>query len=152
MASANDLLLLSEIVKPKPARPNLVENIQDALANPARTLRDYLFTPGIRGHFERIFQDLKDGRGGGYWVQAEYGGGKTHFLSTLLCLLGEAGDESEELVWQNVSEGDVRRDWEGVVRHRRLLGAHMSLMGTTPVLGREQPHFCLLYTSDAADE
>lgn len=136
----NDLLPLGEILQPKPSRPNLVENIQEALSNPERTLRDYLFTPGIRGYFERIFQDVKEQRGGGYWVQAEYGGGKTHFLSTLLCLLGESGDSNEESVWQNVSDAEFRGDWEGAIRPRRILGAHTSLMGTSQVLGTDQPN------------
>jgi hypothetical protein len=139
MASANDLLPLGDSIHPKSKRPNLVENIHDALANPERTLRDYLFTPGIRGYFDRILQDVREGQGGGYWVQAEYGGGKTHFLSTLLCLLGEAGDTSEEKVWQGVTDPGFRSDWEKVVRPRRLLGAHTSLMGTSQVLGTEQP-------------
>jgi hypothetical protein len=139
MTSKSDLLPLKDILSPKPVKPNLVENIQEALAEPARTLRNYLFTPGIHGHFERLFQDVKEGRGGGYWVQAEYGGGKTHFLSTLLCLLGESGEETEAEVWSNVSEPELRADWEGSISARRLLGAHMSLMGTAPSFGSEHP-------------
>jgi hypothetical protein len=57
----------------------------------------------------------------------------------LLCLLGEAGDTSEEKVWQGVTDPGFRSDWEKVVRPRRLLGAHTSLMGTSQVLGTEQP-------------
>jgi len=139
MTSANDLLPLKEIIEPKAQRPNLVENVQDALLDPARTVRDYLFTPAIRGYFDRIFQDVKDGRGGGYWVQAEYGGGKTHFLSTLLCLLSEAGDEIEERVWASVTDPDLRSEWERAIRPRKLLGAHISLMGAVAVVGTRQP-------------
>jgi hypothetical protein len=139
MTNLSDLLPLQEIIAPKPARPNLVENIHDALANPVRTVRDYLFTPGIRGYFERIFRDVKESRGGGYWVQAEYGGGKTHFLSTLLCLLGEAGEDTEEEVWTAIHDHELRDRGQGIIRPRRLLGAHMSLMGTAAVLGSEQP-------------
>ena len=128
MTTLSDLLPLQEIIVPKSARPNLVENIHDALTNPVRTVRDYLFTPGIRGYFERIFHDVKESRGGGYWVQAEYGGGKTHFLSTLLCLLGEAGDETEQEVWAAIHDRDLRDNGEQIIRPRRLLGAHMSLM------------------------
>jgi len=137
MSVDSEILPLKEIIAPKPHRPNLVENIREALADPVRTLRDYLFTPGIAGYFERFFRDVKEGRGGGYWVQAEYGGGKTHFLSALLCLLGESGDETEAEVWSNVSHPELRETWEKVIRPRRLLRAHMTLMGTGSAVGGE---------------
>ena len=139
MTAKSDLLPLRDIIAPKSEKPNLVENIHEALNDPARTLRDYLFTPSIRGYFDRLFGDVKEGRGGGYWVQAEYGGGKTHFLSTLLCLLGEVGDDKEAEIWANVGDNDMREQWETVVRPRRILGAHLSLMGTTPGIGGHSP-------------
>ncbi len=138
MTSVN-LLPLREIVIPKPTRPNLVENLVDALANPDRTVRDYLFTSSIRGYFDRIFQDIKEGRGGGYWVQAEYGGGKTHFLATLLSLLGDADGATKEKTWGAVGDSGMRSEWESLIRPRRVLGAQLSLMGTAPVLGAQQP-------------
>lgn len=139
MSTTSDLLPLGSIVRPKTERPNLVENIQAALENPVRTLREYLFTAGIHGYFERIFQDMQEGHGGGYWVQAEYGGGKTHFLSSLLCLLGEIDATQREVVWNAVSDADLRASWQRVVMPRRLLSAHLSLMGTSVVAGNRQP-------------
>ncbi len=139
MTNATDLLPLRDIIRPKPERPNLVENINEALANPVRTLRDYLFTNGIRGYFDRIFRDVQENRGGGYWVQAEYGGGKTHFLSTLLCLLTETDGNAGDEVWQAVGDSGLREMWERTVRPRRLLGAHLSLMGTATRVGEKQP-------------
>lgn len=140
----SDLRPLKEIVSPKAERPHLVANVEDAIAHPVRTLKDYLFTSGIRGHFERVFRDVKEGRGGGYWVQAEYGGGKTHFLASLLSLLSDAPDEVEAAVWSAVGDSDMKQLWEKSIRERKLLGAHMSLMGTTSVVGRQESLLSLI--------
>lgn len=140
----NDLRPLKEILSPKKERPHLVANVEEAIAHPVRTLQDYLFTSGIRGHFERLFRDLKEERGGGYWVQAEYGGGKTHFLASLLCLLSEASDEVEAATWRVAGDSEMRLLWEKPVRSRKLLGAHMSLMGTAAVVGRQESLLALI--------
>jgi hypothetical protein len=48
---------------------------------------DYHFTPSLRAHFKRVFDCIVHRKGQGFWVQAEYGAGKTHFLGALIDLL-----------------------------------------------------------------
>jgi hypothetical protein len=73
-------------IKPEPeTTPSLGDIIQKEKA--ARTVSDYLFTPSLRAHFKRIFECVVNRKGQGFWVQAEYGAGKTHFLGSLVDLL-----------------------------------------------------------------
>ena len=71
---------------------------------PKETVKDYIFTDSIREYFERIFDNVIGNRGAGFWVQAEYGAGKTHFIATLACLLM---DTSENL-WSLVQDQEIR--------------------------------------------
>ena len=69
-------------LKPEPeTTPSLTEIIQKEKA--VHTVSDYLFTPALQSHFKRIFDCAVNRKGQGFWVQAEYGAGKTHFLGTL---------------------------------------------------------------------
>ncbi len=71
----------------------------------------YIFTDTIRQYFTQILESVATGAGQGFWVQAEYGAGKTHLLATLSVLL--AGGEDA---------------WDGL----RTICAHIKAM--TPAL------------------
>jgi hypothetical protein len=83
-----DIRALDKIitVKPEPqTTPSLAQAITRAKA--CETVGDYHFTPSLRAHFQRVFECIVHRKGQGFWVQAEYGAGKTHFLGTLIDLL-----------------------------------------------------------------
>lgn len=88
-------------VKSEPeTTPSLSDIIQREKAE--RTVSEYLFTSALRGHCKRIFDCVVNRKGQGFWVQAEYGAGKTHFLGTLVDLL----------VWRDVKVWEALRDVE----------------------------------------
>jgi hypothetical protein len=83
-----DIRALDRIItiKPEPqTTPSLAQAITRAKA--CETVSDYHFTPSLRAHFQRVFECIVHRNGQGFWVQAEYGAGKTHFLGTLIDLL-----------------------------------------------------------------
>lgn len=90
------------------------------------TVSDYLFTPALRSHAKRIFECAVHGKGQGFWVQAEYGAGKTSFLGTILCLLmwGE-----EEKVWEVLCDKELRDEYEHAISKVRLFPVAFSLKG-----------------------
>jgi len=100
---------IGELIKRVPERPEATILLSRAIKNPEKTVGTYRFTPNIRGWIEEILEKISTGRGGGYWVQAEYGAGKTHFLAALTCLLM---DTSKEL-WDKVKDEEIRN-----FRHR----------------------------------
>jgi hypothetical protein len=86
-------------VKPEPqTTPSLAQAITRAKAR--ETVADYQFTPSLRAHFKRVFDCIVHRKGQGFWVQAEYGAGKTHFLGALIDLL----------VWRDADVWDALRD------------------------------------------
>jgi len=75
---------LKEIICVKPEPPETTPLLSKIIleANAVRTVQEYLFTPSLRAHFQMVFECAVHRRGQGFWVQAEYGGGKTQILGT----------------------------------------------------------------------
>ena len=105
------------------AQPETTLELSQAMAKPEETLRSYVFTDTIRAHIDRILDSVSDERGQGFWVQAEYGGGKTHFLATVGCLL--SGDEA---IWDQVTDEEVHSRYQNISR-KRLFPVVFSLRG-----------------------
>ncbi len=95
-----------------------------ALKTPEETVETYIFTGTILNHFTSVLETVAQGRGQGYWVQAEYGSGKTHFLATLTALLSDFSDS----LWVKVGDDTVRR-YQVRLRDHRLLPVILSLRG-----------------------
>ncbi len=100
---------IDELIKRVPERPDATIVLSGAIGTPGKTVSTYRFTSNIRGCIEEILEKVSTGRGGGYWVQAEYGAGKTHFLAALTCLLM---DTSKGL-WDKVRDEEIKN-----LRHR----------------------------------
>jgi len=51
------------------------------------TIEDFVPTPEIRGFVAEVFNKVLAGKGQGWWLQAEYGSGKSHVLAflTIMC-------------------------------------------------------------------
>jgi len=94
----------------------------------------YIFTDTIRAHFEEILESVARGHGQGFWVQAEYGAGKTHFLVALSALLSNLDGG----LWGSVDD-DVVRNYRRRLGDFRLFPVVVSLRGegsADPFLGR----------------
>jgi len=111
-------------VKPEPeTTPSLSDIIQPEKA--ARTVSEYLFTASLRSHFKRIFDCAVNRKGQGFWVQAEYGAGKTHFLGTLVDLLVWR----EHQVWEKLGDAELKGDYAGALSKVKCFPVAFSLRG-----------------------
>ncbi len=116
---------LQHLVIPKPMPEDVTLSLRRSFDNPLQTVDDYWFTDTIREYFERIVELAVQGRGQGYWVEAEYGAGKTHFLATLACLLANAADDA---LWDLVKD-DAIRNYRRRLASQRLFPVILSLKG-----------------------
>ncbi|MDP2755514.1 MAG: hypothetical protein Q8P40_14145, partial [Nitrospirota bacterium] len=119
---------INSLVKLVPNRPETTILLKPALETSYTTVGTYFFTPYIQEVFEKILDSVGSSRGGGYWIQAEYGAGKTHFLATLSCLLMD----TSESMWNQIKNDQIRN-----YRHRlvgkRLFPVILSLKGEAGV-------------------
>jgi Skp family chaperone for outer membrane proteins len=107
------------------ARPLLtLELTNAALELPEETVETYIFTETILNHFTAVLETVALGRGQGFWVEAEYGSGKTHFLATLTALLSDFSDS----LWSKVGDNTVRQ-YQTRLRNHRLFPVILSLRG-----------------------
>ncbi len=117
-------LPLSDLIVKK-RQPLLTLELFDAYQNhPDETVETYIFTDYIRHHFEQILESVARGAGQGFWVQAEYGAGKTHFLACLAALLSDTTDQ----LWSKVTDDDVRQ-YQRRLKNLKLLPVVFSLRG-----------------------
>lgn len=111
-------------LKPEPeTTPSLTDIIQKEKA--AQTVSEYLFTSALRGHFKRIFECVVNDKGQGFWVQAEYGAGKTHFIGTLVDLLVW----QEMKVWDHLRDAELKQEYAGALSKKRWFPVAFSLRG-----------------------
>ncbi|WP_337287272.1 hypothetical protein [Candidatus Methylomirabilis sp.] len=109
-------------VKPEPeTTPSLPQLIQKDKA--CQTVSQYYFTPSLRSHFKKVFECVINRKGQGFWVQAEYGAGKTHFLGALMDLL--VWPES----WTSLADEEIRKDYAGALSKTKLFPVAFSLRG-----------------------
>src|SRR5215831_7194463 len=121
-----DIRALDKIitVKPEPqTTPSLAQAITRAKA--CETVGDYHFTPSLRAHFQRVFDCIVHRKGQGFWVQAEYGAGKTHFLGTLIDLL--IWDDAA--VWDAVRDAEIKNDYAAALAKVKIFPVAFSLRG-----------------------
>ena len=97
------------------------------------TVENYIFTDSIREHFDKIFDNMASGRGGGFWVQAEYGAGKTHFIATLACLLMD----TSETLWSRLQDPQIR-NYRFKLDKTRLFPVIINLKGEASVSDEEE--------------
>jgi hypothetical protein len=111
-------------VKPEPeTTPSLADIIQKEKA--AQTVSEYLFTAALLGHFKRIFDCVVNDKGQGFWVQAEYGAGKTHFLGAVVDLLVWR----DVKVWEQLRDDELKKDYAGALSKRKWFPVAFSLRG-----------------------
>src|SRR6266536_813397 len=119
-------------LKPEPqTTPSLDQIVQPGRAR--QTVADYRVTTTLRDHFKRVFECVVHRKGQGFWVQAEYGAGKTHFLGTLLDLLLWP----KEGVWEAVRDDELRGEYAGPLAKARLFPVAFSLRGMGQAEGED---------------
>jgi hypothetical protein len=105
------LLPLADLIVEKP-RPETTLALIPAYWDHGREMVvSYVFTDTIRHYFVEILESVAAGDGQGFWVQAEYGAGKTHFLAALAALITNSHDG----LWDAVHDEEIRN-------YRRRLG------------------------------
>ena len=95
---------IRDLIKVKEVGETTLSLLREIEMHPRETVETYIFTNSIREHFDTILDSIVSGRGGGFWVQAEYGAGKTHFIAVLSCLLMD----TSETLWRLVHDPEIR--------------------------------------------
>jgi hypothetical protein len=104
--------------------PRLTPALVPAFRNHAADMVEtYIFTETIREYFDKILDNVARGQGQGFWIQAEYGAGKTHFLVTLAALLS-----GNTVLWQHVQDEAIRQMQQRLT-NTRLFPVVLSLRG-----------------------
>ena len=93
---------LQDIVQLKP-RPETTLALDTSIQAGVHTVQGYRFTPSLRDYFREMFELVVSERGQGYWIQAEYGAGKTHLLGTLGVLLTDSTGDA----WDAVTDPEI---------------------------------------------
>jgi hypothetical protein len=118
------LLPLRDLIVQKPRPETTLSLIRSFRQQAAAMVEDYVFTDTIRNHFLRILETVATGQGQGFWVQAEYGAGKTHFLAALAALLANTSED----FWKLAPDDEVRQ-YARRLHSTRLFPVIVSLRG-----------------------
>lgn len=120
---------LGRIIQPKAHEPDTTPSLRDALTKPLQTVESYYITPSLRAIFKEVLETVVHRKGQGYWIRAEYGAGKTHFIATLSLLL----TNRDPAVWNALHSEEIRRDFTGPVAKTKLFPVTFSLLGAGAV-------------------
>src|SRR5437762_1774412 len=112
-------------LKPEPETTSTLNYIIER-ARARDTVTNYLFTPSLRAHAKKLFECAVHNKGQGFWVQAEYGAGKTSLIGTLLCLLMWG---VEEKVWEVLRDKELRDEYEHALAKLKLFPVAFSVKG-----------------------
>ncbi|MFX0196226.1 MAG: hypothetical protein ACFFCW_08900 [Candidatus Hodarchaeota archaeon] len=105
---------------------NLEESIEPG--NREETVRLYYFAKTLKSAFEEILMAFSEPVGRGFWLTAEYGVGKSHFLATLACLLSDDSDRA----WDVIHDPDIQ-NYRFQFEKRRLFPVAAGLRGKTAI-------------------
>ncbi len=109
-------------------RPETTLTLLTAIKEQKKHVGSFVFTDYIRMHFEKILESVATGKAQGFWITAQYGAGKTHFLTTLSALLS---DTSEDL-WKLVQDDEIQ-NYRPRLQNVSLFPIVLSLRGETGV-------------------
>ena len=74
--------------------PSAVIRLEEGRTGAGEIASSFVLTPEVTSHFAVLAEALLAGRGQGYFLQGDFGSGKSHFLAALCAWLagGEARD------------------------------------------------------------
>src|SRR5439155_5533570 len=81
----------------------------------------------------------------GFWVQAEYGAGKTSLLGTLLCLLMWG---QEEKVWEVLRDKELRDEYEHALSKLKLFPVAFSVKGLGDARGPQHDSLMRIFEEE----
>lgn len=116
---------LGEIFQPKPTEPRTTPSLREALSQPAETIDSYKVTPSLRSLLGEILDKAVHRKGQGYWIRAEYGAGKTHFIAALTTLLTNRDAD----VWAALRDESLRVEYQAAMAKVKLFPVTFSLLG-----------------------
>lgn len=117
-------LPLGELMTPKPRPVTTLSLVPAFHENPREMVETYVFTDTIRHYFGEILDAVATGKGQGFWIQAEYGAGKTHFLVVLSALLANHRED----LWTALPDEEIRL-FQQRLQQIRLFPVIVSLRG-----------------------
>ena len=83
---------IGDLIEVPPVRT--VIRLEEGRESPAEIAGSFVFTSEVRAHLSVIAEALTAGKGQGYFLQGDFGSGKSHFLAALFAWLsGRAGAE-----------------------------------------------------------
>ncbi|MBA7499271.1 hypothetical protein ES704_02011 [subsurface metagenome] len=123
---------LKELIRRVKDKPETTILLLPAIRSGESTVNTFYFTPSIQEYFEEIFERVATGRGGGFWIQAEFGAGKTHFLATLSCLLTNVSKD----FWDPLNNDEIKKYWKRL-RNKKLFPVVISLKGEADIGGED---------------
>src|SRR5262245_19109423 len=133
---------LKEIIHLK-SRPETTLSLERALQEGTKTVSTYRFTPSITDYCHKILEMAASERGQGYWIEAEYGAGKTHLLATLGALLTDRTGR----IWDAVSDSDIKDFKTALSDKTRLLPVVLNCKGGLKTEGGDNSLLRLLERS-----
>jgi len=124
---------LDHIIERVPTQKGYLDtlvNLEQSIRTETReeTVRLYYFAKTLKTAFEEILMAFSEPIGRGFWLTAEYGVGKSHFLATLACLLSDDSDQ----VWNAVHDADIQ-NYRFQFKKRKLLPVVAGLRGKTAI-------------------
>ena len=125
------LAKLQEVITLK-QQPETTLSLETAIHQGEQTVAHYRFTPSIRDYFAEILSLATSDRGQGYWIQAEYGAGKTHFLATLDVLLADR----KGTAWAQVKDDHIK-GFASALQKARFFPIILNCKGRLPTEGGE---------------
>lgn len=131
MEKLKNLVILKE-------KPETTQILKRAIENSEKTISTYIFTPSIKEHFERILERVYQEKGGGWWIQAEYGAGKTHFLGALVCLL----QAENENILNKIQEEEIKTLTRKILS-KKFFPVILSLRGEASIEGKDNLLFVI---------
>jgi len=96
VSTGNTSLKIGDLIEVPPVRT--VIRLEEGRSSAGEIAASFVFTPEAAAHFSVLAEALLSGRGQGYFLQGDFGSGKSHFLAALYAWLagGEARDPLDQ--------------------------------------------------------
>src|SRR5208337_4510986 len=122
---AASLKPLGQIFEPKPTEPRTTPSLRELLTQPVEALDTYKVTASLHALLKELLDKAVHRKGQGYWIRAEYGAGKTHFIAALTVLL----TNRDPAVWSELRDESLRLEYQKSMGKLKLFPVTYSLLG-----------------------
>ncbi len=119
---------IGKCIKVVESCPETTLSLETAIERDAESVGTFHFTPSLKKYFEEIFEISSSGRGQGFWIQAEYGAGKTHMIATLAALLTDKKGD----LWKRVTDKEIANYKKLFVKKIQFFPVFINCKGKAP--------------------